>query len=132
MGMFAQIRSSVNSILPSLFGDEDLRTLVTWKKFAGSTFNESRGVNEDTYTDYASISAIKVEKEVGTRDAGRAFPPGPWGMASGEVMYLFQDGDVPAGASIRDLIVDGDYTYSVSKIYPVFNLIVKVEVEGYA
>jgi hypothetical protein len=131
MGIFGQIQNAVNSILPQLYSDDQLTTQVTWKKFSGSEFNESAGMNEDTYTE-SSITAIKVEKEVGSTNAGRAFPPGPWAIATGDVQYLFRHDDVPDGASIRDLIVDGDLTYSVKKIYPVFNLIVKVEVEGYA
>jgi hypothetical protein len=115
-----------------LYEDEDLTSIVTWKKFADSVFNESLGVNEDTYTDYSDLSAIKVEKEIGYSNPQRTYPPGPWSMASGDVVYLFRDASVPDGASIRDLIVDGSITYSVKKIYPVFGLIVKVEVEGYA
>lgn len=132
MAIFGQIRSAVNSILPQLYGDEELVTVITWKKFAGSEFNEEEGVNEDSYTDFTLINAIKVEKEIGSRNPGRAYPPGPWELASGDVVYLFQDDDVPEGASIRDLIVDGSFSYSVKKIFPVFGLIVKVEVEGYA
>lgn len=134
MGIFSQIQGAVNSILPQLYEDEDLTTIVTWKVFSSSVFNEDTGVNEDTYADTTGIKAIKVEKEIGSTNPGRAFPPGPWAIASGEVQFLFQHGDVPANASIRDLIVDGDtgITYNVKKIYPVFNLIVKVGVEGYA
>ena len=131
MGIFGQIQNAVNSILPQLYTDEQLTTTVTWRKFAGSSFNEASGVNEDTYTD-STIKAIKVEKEVGSTNAGRSYPPGPWSMASGDIQYLFKHESVPEGASIRDLIVEGDMTYSVKKIYPVFGLIVKVEVEGYA
>lgn len=132
MGIFKQIQGAVNSILPTLYTDEDLTTIITWKKFKASVFNETEGVNEDTYTDFANISAIKVEREIGSKNAGRTFPPGPWAVASGDVQYLFQFEDVPDGASIRDLIVDGDITYNVKRIYPVFGLIVKVEVMGYA
>jgi hypothetical protein len=50
------------------------------------------------------------------------------------VQYLFQFADVPTDASIRDLVVDNEthITYNVKKIYPVFGLIVKVDVIGYA
>jgi len=136
MGIFAQIQSAVNSILPQLYEDEDLVTVVTWKRFAGSVFNESEGVNQETYTDFTNISAIKVEKTVGARrfsqnsavnEVARA-----WDLTSGDVVYLFRHENVPTGVSVRDLIVDGAVTYSVKKVFPVFNLIVKVEVEGYA
>lgn len=132
MAIFGQIKSAVNSILPQLYGDAELTTTITWKKFADSEFDEDEGVNVDTYTDYTDIKAIKVEKEVGTTNPRTSYPTGIWGMASGDVVYLFQDASVPDGASIRDLIIDGSYTYSVKKIFPVFNLIVKVEVQGYA
>ena len=132
MAIFKQIQGAVNSILPSLYNDEDLTTTITWKRFKSSEFNESEGVNEDTYTNFANIAAIKVERETGATSAGRHWPPGPYGLASGDVQYLFQFDDVPENASIRDLIVDGDITYNVKKIYPVFGLIVKVDVVGYA
>lgn len=132
MGIFAQIQSAVDSILPQLYEDEDLTVTITWKVFASSEFNEDTGVNEDTYTDYTDITAIKVEKEIGSTNPGRSYPPGPWAMASGDIQYLFRHNHVPDGASIRDLIVEGNQTYSVKKIFPVFNLITKVEVEGYA
>ena len=132
MAIFKQIQGAVNSILPTLYNDTDLTTIITWKKFKASVYNETEGVNEDSYTSFSNIAAIKVEKEVGSTNAGRAFPPGPWAVASGDVQYLFQFDDVPDGASIRDLIVDGDITYNVKKIYPVFGLIVKVDVVGYA
>lgn len=132
MGIFKQIQGAVNSILPTLYNDEDLTTIITWKKFKESTFDANEGVNVDSYTDYKEISAIKVEREIGSKNAGRTFPPGPWSIASGDVQYLFQFDDIPDGASIRDLIVDGSITYNVKKIYPVFGLIVKVDVVGYA
>jgi len=132
VGIFAQIKNSVNTILPRLFSDEDMVTLVVWKKFKDSAFDDTEGVNVDTYTDFKDVPAIKVEKEIGSRNPGMTFPPGPWSISSGDIVYLFQDKDVPSGASIRDLVIDGSITYSVKKIFPVFGLIVKVEVEGYA
>lgn len=130
MGIFGQVKSAVSSILPGLFADPDLAIDVTWKMFAGSVFDEAQGVNVETYTDYA-LSAIRVEKEIGSIQT-RAAPPGPWMMSIGDVVYLFKSEDVPAGASIRDSLVDGEYTYGIKKIFPIFNLITKVEVKGYA
>jgi hypothetical protein len=134
VAIFSQIQGAVNSILPSLYTDEDLTTSVTWKKFVGSVFNEEEGVNEDSYKDFTKINAIKIEREMGSRNAGRTFPPGPWAISSGDVQYLFQFADVPTDASIRDLVIDNEthITYNVKKIYPVFGLIVKVDVIGYA
>jgi hypothetical protein len=132
MGIFAQIQSAVDSILPQLYEDEDLTTIVTWKKFSSSEFDHDAGVNVETYTDYTNVTAIKVEKEIGSKDMWRGNTQGILSIASGDVVYLFRDASVPEGASIRDLIIDGAFTYSVKKIFPVFGLIVKVEVEGYA
>ncbi len=134
MAIFKQIQGAVNSILPSLYTDEDLTTDITWKKFKSSEFVEEEGANVDAYTNFTNIKAIKVEREIGSTNPGRAFPPGPWAIASGDVQYLFQFADVPDGASIRDLVIDNEthITYNVKKIYPVFGLIVKVDVIGYA
>jgi hypothetical protein len=136
MSLFSQIKNSVNSILPTLYNDPDLTTIVTWKVFKDSVFNESLGVNEDTYTDHTGISAIRVEKEIGASKFGgnnTGSLASQFGVGSGDTVYLFKFGDVPTEASIRDTIVESNgMKYSVKKIYPVFGLIVKVEVKGYA
>lgn len=135
MTIFSQIRGAVNSILPSLFGDPELTTTVTWKVFAESTFDEDQGVNVDTYRDYKSIAAIKVEKEMhGSGNYLAANVASQMGITLGDNIYLFQASDVPTGASIRDVVVETDtgMSYSVKKIFPVFGLITKVEVQGYA
>lgn len=136
MGIFSQIQSAVDSILPQLYEDDDLVTIVTWRRFAGSAFNEVLGVNEETYTNFPNIRAIKVEKVVGARRFNQSNAANEvmrtWDLTSGDVVYLFRHQYVPSDVSTRDLIVDGVNTYSVKKVFPVFNLIVKVEVEGYA
>ena len=129
MGMFAQIRNSVNSILPRLYTDEDLVTEVTWRKFSTSGFDDAKGYAEDTYVNY-TISAIKLEKE--NKSATQGVRSTGVSMSIGDVVYLFQYGDLPDGISTRDVIVEDGLTYSVEKIYPVFGLVTKVEVKGYA
>jgi len=128
MGMFGQIRNSVNSILPRLYNDEDLVVEVTWRKFINSVFNDVLGFNEDTYVDY-TVNAIKLEKENtssgGVRSSGVA-------MSVGDIVYLFRYVDLPSGISTRDVIVEDSNPYSVTKIYPVYELVTKVEVRGYA
>lgn len=129
MGMFAQIKNSVNSILPSLYNDEDLRVMITWKKFSASVFNESTGVNEETYVDHI-IAAIRIEKETQGMTTGARSGGVP--ITVGDLVYLFQGPDVPEGATTRDIIVEGNYAYQIESIYPVFGLVTKVEVRGYA
>lgn len=130
-----QIFSSVNSILPTLFGDPYLVTPVTWKRFSTSTFDEDEGVNVDVYVDYTGISAIRIDKDISTsKFVQNRLSASQMGIAVGDNAYLFQAADVPARASIRDIIIETDSgtQYSVKKISPVFGLIVKVEVKGYA
>ena len=129
MGMFSQIQNAVNSILPSLYNDEDLRVMVTWRRFSESVFNEATGVNEETYVDY-SIPAIRIEKE--TQGMATGARSGGVPITVGDSVYLFQGPDVPDGATTRDIIVEGDYSYQIESIYPVFGLVTKVEVRGYA
>lgn len=135
MSIFSQIQNSVNSILPTLFEDEGLTTIVTWKKFVSSEFDEDQGINVDTYKDYKSIRAIKVEKEMyGQGNYLAANVASQMGVSLGDNIYLFKASDVPTGASIRDVIVESSIgmQYAVKRIYPVFGLITKVEVQGYA
>ncbi len=113
-----------------LFNDPDLPIDVTWKEFLDSEFDSDLGVNVTTYTDY-ELKAIRIEKEIGSVQT-KTTPPGPWTMAVGDVIYLFKHTDIPPAASIRDNLVDGEYTYGIKRILPVFDLITKVEVKGYA
>lgn len=129
MGMFAQIKASVNSILPSLYNDDDLAIDVTWRKFTGSVFNETTGVNDETYTEY-TIRAIRIQKETQGMSTGRASGGVP--ITVGDVAYLFKGPDLPEGASTRDIIVDTGYSYAIDKIVPIFGLVTQVDVRGYA
>lgn len=129
MGMFAQIQNSVNSILPKLYEDEDLTTDITWRKFSGSAWDDAQGMAIETYVEYP-VTAIKLEKEnksatSGVRSSGVS-------MSASDVVYLFRHGDLPDGITTRDVIIDNGNSYSVEKIYPVFDLVTKVEVQGYA
>lgn len=130
MGIFSQITRAVESILPKLFDDEDLAVDITWKLFESAVFNPDTQVNEETYSE-STITAIRIKKDIGSMRS-RQLPPGPWNMAVGDVVFLFQSDDVPSGASIKDLIIDAGYSYGVEKITPIFGLITQVEVKGYA
>jgi hypothetical protein len=127
--MFSQIKRSVNSILPSLYNDDELATNITWRKFSGSVFNENTGVNEETYTEH-TVRAIRIEKETQGMATGRT--SGGVSIIVGGVVYMFKGPDIPDGASTRDIIVDSGYAYAIEKITPVFGLVTKVEVRGYA
>jgi len=133
MSLFKQIKSSVNSILPRLYSDADLTTTVTWQVFKESVFDESLGVNVDDYTNYTNLKTIRVEKEIGASKFSGVNLASQFGVGSGDIVYLFRYDDVPAGASIRDIILESNgMRYGVKRIYPVFGMIVKVEVKGYA
>lgn len=134
MSIFGQIQASVNSILPSLFTDMELTANVTWKVFQDSLFNEELGYNVDTYKEYKNIRGIRIEKEQrGSANYLVNAATSQLGVALGESVYLFQHVDVPATASLRDILyeVDSGMQYRVSKIFPVFGLITKVEILGY-
>lgn len=130
MPLFSQIARSVNSILPRLFGDPDLATEITWRRFNASEWDNDAGINVETFDDF-TITSIRIEKEVGSMRTNK-FPPGAFMMSTGDLIFLFEAGDVPSGASIRDQIVEDGLAYGVKKIEPVFGLITKVEVKGYA
>ena len=129
MGMFGQIRNSVNSILPKLYSDEELTVDVTWKKFSSDNWDSGLGVNVASYVSY-TVTAIKLEKELKPAvSGGRASGVS---MAVSDVLYLFQYDDLPDDISNRDVIVENGNEYQVDKIHPVFGLVIKVEVKGYA
>jgi len=131
MPMFSQIKNSVNGILPKLYSDPDLVSAVTWKKFVSSTFDDTQGMNIDTYLDYTGISAIRLDHVTSIQNT-TVFPAQGRHLSKGDIAYLFQFADVPAGASTRDQIQDGGILYEVTHLNPVFGLVYSVEVKGYA
>lgn len=131
MGIGAQIKASVKSILPQVFNDEDLNTKVTWRKFSESTFDATAGYNVDTYKNYV-IYGLKVEHMQGIGSGKGGYLPGmdATGIEYGMVSFLFRTADLPSGRSIRDRILDGDTVYRIKNFYPIMDLITKVDVEG--
>lgn len=130
MSIYGSVQRAVEHMTPKLWGDPNLGIEVTWRRFAGSTFDAVRGVNVESYDNF-TLTALGTEKAVGFKHTS-AFPPGPGAMAIGDVVYVFLADGMPTGISVRDLLIDGDFTYGVEKIFPVIGLIVKVEVKGYA
>lgn len=130
MGIGSSITNAVNSILPSLYSDDVLSTSVTWKRFSDSGFDEAKGYNVETYDDF-TVTAIRLEKEASARTTLQT-PPGANAITLGDIVYMFRYPDLPDGISTKDLIVDGSFVYQVEKIIPVFDLVTKVEVRGYA
>lgn len=130
MSLFAPVKNVTLSFLPKLTRDPNLATVITWRVFQESEFDEDQGVNVDRYTDY-QVPAIRIEKGVGATQS-RNFPAGSYTMAVGDSDYIVDDRDKPAGVSIRDVIVDGEITYSIRRMIPVFNLLTRIETKGYA
>ena len=130
MGMFGQVKSAINSILPKLFTDEDLTTSVIWKRFESSDWNDLQGLNVDTYTEFP-LTSIKP-RSMTELQRSVVFPSLGRTKFSNDSDYIFQYGDMPSGATNKDLLVEGGSIYQVEKISPVFGLIVCVSVKGYA
>ena len=130
MSLFTPVKNATLSFLPKLTRDPNLATTITWRVFLRAEFDEDQGVNVEKYRDY-QVPAIRIEKGVGVQQS-RNFPSGNLTMAVGDSDYIVDDRDKPPGVSIRDVIVDGEITYQIRRMLPVFNLLTRIETKGYA
>ena len=131
MGMLDPVLSSYLAHLDILFDDGNYIRDVTWKRFKESVYDETEGVNVEAYDDF-DLQAVRIDKEIGVGTTARQYPPGSWKLPTGDVLYVFKTADLPDDIGTRDLIVDGPLQYGVERINPSGQVIMIVDVRGYA
>lgn len=124
MGFFGAIKKPTKTILNQIFADQELSSVVTYRKFTGQTFDDSVGYNVDTF-DESSITVVELKhgQESVFVQVGE--------VQVGDVLFLFKFDDFPLGYSLKDQIQDSTGNlYNLKKITPIFELAVVVTVDG--
>lgn len=128
MSYYSQIKRGVDAVAPKLFSDEQITILATWRVFTDSVFDTEQRKNVETFTDY-SVRIVKVMKEYNST-APRALVPGAGGLIQGEIRFIAQMADAPAGYSARDLIVAEGVTYAIDEYSEVLQDFILIDVKG--
>lgn len=128
--MFAPVQKAIRSQMTHLIQDEDLSVNLTWKVFSTSTFDTNLQYNVEVFNEF-TVRAVRLGKQMGAMTT-RRFPPQDAAMTTADVVYVVRNEDMPAGASKRDIIVDGLLEYRVDDLVPIAGTITRVDVKGHA
>ena len=123
MTMFGDIKASVLPVLESFFTDTELARTIIYRRYVGETFSSELKYTVASYSD-VTIPAIRMVHTA--RSAANA----PGNVQAGQVLYMIRAEDAPDGMSLKDLIIDGDETLSVSVINDIFGIVFEITVEA--
>lgn len=124
MGLMAQIRPPVMAVLNQLLSDGQLSKTVTYRKFSGQAWSESKGVDAETFVESA-IDAIELrhnQKSIAAASSSE--------LEVGDYMYVFRADDLPEGYSMKDQIVVSGSVKRIKNIDNVFGMAVTMSVDG--
>jgi hypothetical protein len=126
MGIFGQVQGPVSGIIRTLVSDKDLRSVVTYRKFAGKKWDDDSEGQVATFTEYPDLKVIRLSHNSKSVDNFEGV-----NLQVGDQLYLLDFGDAPAGISLKDEIVsEFGYTQKVKGIQPIFGLALAITVEG--
>ena len=127
MKNFAKIQKKANAFFGQLI-NSGLETTITYKKFRSSTYNDSTGMQETTYDNYA-VKAIRTDT---TLDAtkGSSLTSGAF---NGGIEYLIKVEDCPRTniydpEILKDYIVDNGLEKIVKTSVLLVNTFVRIAV----
>jgi hypothetical protein len=126
---FARIQEKADSIMDSIL-DSGIETTITYKMFVSNTYNDSTGMNESTYSEYA-IDAIKVDAALQAQMASSMLAG--VGFGSGEIHYLIKATDMPrtniySPEVLKDFISDADEEKQIKLAQLLMKTFVKLQV----
>ena len=125
MGILGAALRSVRSVVQQFLNDPAVRELVTYKLWKSQEFSKDAGHNIDTYLDSTDVRTLRLianEKLVQSMFAS---------LSAGEVLFLMDAKDVPAGASQKDQIVDANgIVFKINDLKHVFGIVVAFRAEG--
>jgi len=126
---FARIQEKANSIMDSIL-DSGIETTITYKMFVSNTYNDSTGMNESTYSEYA-IDAIKVDAALQAQMASSMLAGA--GFGSGEIHYLIKSTDMPrtniySPEVLKDFISDAGEEKQIKLAQLLMKTFVKLQV----
>ena len=125
MQIFSKIRGPVQKILTSLKGETEIGYAITYKRYTGQTIVARKP--EYPYAGTA-ITALRMRHSEDTlKGLGLGAESN---IQQGDIIYLIDSRDFPAGTSLKDKIVSGGKWEQVKNITPVFDLLFAVTTEG--
>lgn len=112
---FKAVKVSVNAVLDSLLGDTSLARDITYKKYTSESFDSTKGYTVSVFTS-TIIKAIKLKHNEFSQklDIGE--------VQAGDTVYLIRNIDMPSGASLKDILIDGSETLKVKSLQDIFQL----------
>lgn len=126
MGILTPALNLTKSIVRQFLQDRGVRELVTYRKWTSQQFDEAQKFNVDTFTETANVKTIRLQ----SIDKAAATQMG-LSLEAGQVLFMIDSADVPAGASMKDQIADGNgVTFKIAEIRPVFGIVHAFVCEG--
>ena len=126
MGFFSSIRGPIKSVLSDIMGDQDLNSVVTYKKYTGQAFDDTLGRTANTYTEL-EVTGVKL------RHTFKSMQMSQHDVQVNDDLFMFDFEDIAElwPLSTKDQIVgeDGE-VYKIKAIDDIFELAVSVTVEG--
>jgi hypothetical protein len=126
---FDKIREKANSVMDKLL-DSGLETTITYKMFVSNTYDDSTGMNESTYSEYA-VDAIKVDAALQAQMASSMLAG--VGFGAGEIHYLIKASDMPrtniySPEVLKDFISDDGEEKQIKMAQLLMKTFVKLQV----
>jgi len=121
MSIFTSVRPSILRALDLFFADVLLAPVIVYKLYAGEV--DVGDWMQESYTN-SSFQAIRTVHTVASASEAQG------DVQAGETLYIIRSADFPAGASLKDVILDLGKLKKVKDISNVLDIIHMVTVEG--
>ena len=107
-----------------------METTITYKLFVSNSYNDSTGVNENTYNEY-ELESIKIDASLQAQLASSIMAGISFG--AGTIIYLIKHSDMPrtdvySPNILKDFISDNGEEKQVKMAVPMLNTFIKVQV----
>lgn len=112
---FRAVKVAVTQVIDNLLSDPELARDVTYKKYGKEAFDNILGYTAINYVE-TTIRAIKLKHNDRSEKLNIA------NVQAGDTVYLVKNEDMPIGASLKDLIIDGTEIMKIKSLQDIFQL----------
>lgn len=124
MSLFSQVFPQIRAVLTALFNDDVLPEDVTYRSYAGQTFDSGAGRAIDAY-DETTLVAVRLRHNKRSQSVSNTQ------VEVGDVLFMFDFRGFPVGYSLKDQIVDeAGLKYDIKGIDNIFELAISCTVKG--
>jgi hypothetical protein len=126
---FASIKKKTSDFLDGIL-NSGIETVIKYKMFVSSVYNESTGEEETTYKEY-EIKSVRVDATLMARKRSTIMAGVSFG--SGEIIYMIKHEDMPRAnvyspEILKDFVVDGSLERQVKTAVPLLDTVIKIQV----